>query len=509
MAKTRTQKAALNTSTAALSEVVALVCGLILPRLILAHFGSTYNGITSSAKQFLSAISILNVGVAGTTRFALYRALADNDIQKTSRIVKATELHLRKIGTILILYTSILIVFYPMFVNTGYSWIEVAPLIFAASLSSLGRYFFGMTYRALLMADQCVYVSNVFAIIFNILNTTVNIILINAGCNIQTVRVVAALVLLMNPIMLRLYVKRKYTLDGHCEPDYSALSMRRDVMAHSIANIVHDNTDIIVLTVFTNVRLVSVYTVYNLVMAALKKTQTVFTSGTEAIFGNMWAKSEFAKIRYALETYEYIVTFVISTIYSTSLIMILPFISLYTKGVHDVEYIIPSYALVITTAQAWFCMRAPYLTLVQGVGHYKQTKKGAYFEAAINLIVSVILVQFIGIAGVAVGTLIANMFRTLQYAVYIDNNLVKRGKSAVIKRIIWTVANVFIVYELSTHFVRLDAYSGWMMWVICSCIVVAISFAVTIVSSLIFYKKDMKSVIKILENVVKRRKRKK
>ena len=506
MAKSRTQKAAVNTATAALSEVVMLICGLILPRLILSHYGSAYNGITSSAKQFLSAISILNVGVAGTTRVALYKSLADNDLQKTSAIVKATSLHMRKIGLVLVVYVTALMVLYPMFVDTGYGWYEVAPLIFAASLSSFGRYFFGTTYRAFLTADQSVYITNIFSIVSNILNTVVNIILIHLGCSIQVVRVTAASVLLLNPILLSLYVKKKYRLDTHCKPDKSALATRKDVMAHSIANIVHDHTDVVVLTIFTDVKIVSVYTVYNLVMNALKKTQMVFTSGTEAVFGNMWAKGENEKIRINLGYYEYIVSCFVSVVFSTTLVMILQFISLYTKGVHDVEYILPSYAIVITIAQAFYCFRSPYLTLVQGAGHYKQTKVGAYFEAGINLVLSIVLVQFVGIVGVAIGTLVANIFRTCQYAIYSDSHLVKRGKTVFIRRILWSAMNVALIYFSSTYVLSFFTCESWSKWVLSAFFITLFAIIVTFVSSILFYRRDMIGVKNILLRVRNKRK---
>ncbi len=493
--------------TAALLEVVMLVCGLILPRLILSHYGSAYNGITSSAKQFLSAISILNVGVAGTTRVALYKSLAENDLKRTNAIVRATALHMRKVGIVLTVYAAALMILYPLFVDTGYGWFEVAPLIFAASLSSFGRYFFSTAYKALLMADQSVYIANIFSIVVNILNTLVNIVLIYAGCTIQVVRLSAAVVLLLNPVLLSVYVRKKYEIDTHCEPDNSALSLRRDVMAHSIANIVHDHTDVVVLTIFTDVKIVSVYTVYNLVMNALKKTQMVFTSGTEGLFGNMWAKGEHSKIRENLGYYEFIVGCFVSVVFSTTLVMILQFISLYTHGVHDVEYILPSYALVITIAQAFYCFRSPYLTLVQGAGQYKQTKTGAYFEAGINLLLSILLVQYVGIVGVAVGTLAANVFRTCQYALYSDNHLVKRGHLVFIKRILWASANVCIICFLSNMVVSTIRCDSWFRWVITAFFVTVFSIVVTFVSALVFYRHDLHGVKGILLRVIRRRRK--
>ena len=509
MNRTRTQKAALNTTMSAISEIVQLACGLILPRLILAHFGSTYNGVTSSVRQFLDAVSILTVGVAGSTRVALYRSLADKDNAKTSAIVRATEKYMHKVGYVLLGLLAVLVVVYPMLVDTGYTWIEVAPLILAAGVSASGRYFFGTAYNALLSADQSIYISRIFLICANILNVIISVVLIKVGCNVQTVKLTSSFVLVMYPVLRAIYVRKKYNLDRKCKPDKTALSMRRDVMAHSIANIVHDHTDVVVLTLFCNIKLVSVYTVYNLVMSALKKTQVVFTGGIEAVFGNMWVKGEIDRIKQGLEHFEYIIASFVSVVFSTALVLILPFISLYTKGVHDIEYLLPSYAIVIIIAQMFYSFRTPYVTLVQGVGHYKQTKNGAYAEAAINLISSVILVQFVGIVGVAIGTLLANIFRTVQYALYIDNKLVPRGKMVFIKKVIWAIGNMAIISGASYQLAARFAYSGWFAWVGTAIVVAVAGILVTILSSLIFYRKDMLAVIEIAKRSFNKRTKKK
>ncbi|MBR3016518.1 MAG: polysaccharide biosynthesis protein [Clostridia bacterium] len=509
MAKSRTQKAALNTLTAGLSEIVSLICGLILPRLILRNFGSAYNGITSSATQFLSAISILTVGVSGTTRVALYRSLKDNDIKKSSAIVRATEIYMRKIGLVLLAYILLLSVFYPIFVDTGYAWFDVAVLVLAAGVGTFGRYFFGTAYTALLSADQSLYIYNIFLIASVLLNTLISAVLIWLGCSIQVVKLGSAFVFFMRPLLQNIYVSKKYKIEKNCEPDNSALALRWEVMAHSIANIVHDNTDMMVLTLFCNVKIVSVYTVYNLVMHALKKTQAVFTNGTEAIFGSMWVKGEINKIKRSLGYYEFIVSLLVSIVFAAAFILILPFISLYTKGVKDVEYILPSYALVIMLAQAWFCIRAPYLTLVQGAGHYKQTKKGAFVEAAINLVSSIVLVQFLGIVGVAIGTLLANVFRTMQYAIYIEKNIVSRGVKTFLMKPIWAFGNAAVAYFIAEPIVRQYAYGGWVQWVICAIAVTALCTVITILSTLVFYRHDLKDIVRIGKTTIRQKMKRK
>ena len=87
----RSRKALINTITSIIYEAVAIVCGLVLPRLILSHLGSSYNGITSSITQFISCISLMKAGLFGVTRSALYKPLADNDKEQISSIIKTTD----------------------------------------------------------------------------------------------------------------------------------------------------------------------------------------------------------------------------------------------------------------------------------------------------------------------------------------------------------------------------------------------------------------------------------
>lgn len=55
----RSKKAILNIITSLLLQVVVLICGFIVPKLIITNFGSDVNGLISSITQFLAYISLL------------------------------------------------------------------------------------------------------------------------------------------------------------------------------------------------------------------------------------------------------------------------------------------------------------------------------------------------------------------------------------------------------------------------------------------------------------------
>ena len=76
----RTKKALYNSITSLLLQVITAIFGLILPSMMIRSFGSEANGAVASISQFLGYISLIEAGVGGVARAALYGPLAKKDI---------------------------------------------------------------------------------------------------------------------------------------------------------------------------------------------------------------------------------------------------------------------------------------------------------------------------------------------------------------------------------------------------------------------------------------------
>ena len=83
----RKKRLALNTSTSLLYQVVTIICGFILPRLILKSFGSEVNGLVNSITQFLAIISFSELGVGAVIQSSLYKPLAEKNDEQISRVI--------------------------------------------------------------------------------------------------------------------------------------------------------------------------------------------------------------------------------------------------------------------------------------------------------------------------------------------------------------------------------------------------------------------------------------
>ncbi len=471
------------------------VCGLILPRYMLFHFGSDYNGVISSVTQFLNFITIFQFGIAGSTRFALYKVLADKNTHGISGIINATEKYMRKIGYILLAYICILSFIYPLIASTSLPAFEVGLMVLIVGASSFSQYFFGITYQILLTADQRLYVYHIIATVATCFNTFIAVILMKAGQNVFIVKLGSAIIFALVPVILSIYVRKTYKIDKSVPPDKTGLKGRWDVMWHSIANIVHDNTDLTVLTIFADVKQVSVYTVYYLVINGLFKILSIFTNSLEAAFGNMFAKKESGTAYKNFELYEFFMCAFVSVVFSCALVLIVPFVKLYTKGVTDVNYVEPIFALIAVVAQMVMCIRQPYLTVVRAAGHYKQTRNGAIVEAVMNVVISVVLTHVWGIVGVAVGTLAANLFRTIQFAVYLKNNILNRPLKKALFMMVWTATNVLTIYLILQIVLGVIIIDSWFTWVLAGMLCGFTALVITVLSALICCRKKMISVL--------------
>lgn len=497
------KKAYYNIVTKIIYQIVALVTGLITPRLILQSFGSTYNGAISSITQFLSMISVLTIGIAGAMRVELYKNFAQNDLIGTSKIVKATDKFFKKVGKILVIYTLFLAILFPVMLKDQLSYIDSALLVVILSLSTFGVYYFGQTYFLFLQADQSEYITTIGHIIVNIVNMFIVIFMVKAQFNIFAVKLACSVLPVIYPIIISRYVKSKYKLITDVDADLSLLGQRKDAMFHSIANIVHDNTDIILLTVFTNTKLISVYTVYYSIVLNVKQLFQNFTTGLEAAFGVLWAGNQKTTFKKNFEIYEFLSFSFSSVIFTCVGLLILPFIKLYTYGINDVNYIRMTFAILVTITEAVFCIRQPYVTIVQAAGKYKETKKGAFLEAVINLLVSLILVNFIGLNGVIMGTLVSNIFRTCQYACFSYKHLLQRNIVFFVKNICIHMLNTTLTVVIFNKVLQYMPINTWLNWIIEACICFAISLIVTLFNAFIFNKGYLVASFGVIKKMIK------
>lgn len=496
----RKRKLIYNTISSLLYEIVVLACGLILPRIILLNFGSDTNGLVYSVTQFLAIISLLDMGIGSVVQSALYKPLADKNENVINEILSSAQKFFSRLAAILLVYTVALAVIYPFYVK-NYGYWPTVMLIFAIAINTFSQYYFGIVNKIFLQAAQKNYIPTTLQIIACLLNTISCIVLIELGANIQFVKLNTSIVYMLQPIGMALYIKKNYNINKKVKYEGEPIPQKWNGTSQHIASYVMGNTDTIVLTIFSTLKSVSIYNTYYLVVNNIKALIISLTSGVQSLLGDMIAKNERKKLNESFSQYETAMHIVVTFVFACTAILVTPFVTVYTSGVTDTNYLVPYFGYLISFANMMHCYRVPYNTLIMSAGHYKQTQASAWIEMSLNLVISITAVIRYGVIGVTLGTLIAMLYRTVYFAWYASTEILNRSYWIFWKHI--CVNGIVIALSIAaTEKISLTSVS-YMAWFFMALKVAILVGMITVGINFMAYRRE---VIKIVNKGLRRKK---
>ncbi len=479
-------------------QIVTIVSGFIIPRLLLKTFGSEVNGLISSLNQFLNYITLIEGGVTGVILASMYKPINDKNKDKVNRVIVATNNFFRKVAIIFVIYTLILSILYPIIVKSNFSFEYVCTLTLILSINLFMQYFFSLTWKTFLRADKKVYYTSLVQILCIVLNTIATAILIKIWPNIHAIKLMAALIYMLQPLLFNIYINKHYEIDKKVDPDEKALSQRWNGFGINIAGFIHNNTDAVVLTLFTDLKSVSIYSVYYLVTSGLKRLIQSISEGIIPTLGHAYVSGDKERLNNVFDIYEIIIFFATFILFTAGGLLITPFVQIYTKGINDANYYQLALGWLLILSEMVFCIKEPYVNMAYSANKFKEISKYAYFEATINIVLSIILVNKVGVIGVAIGTLVAMTFRTIVHIVYLKNNILYRSVWKTVKKvIIFEIASIICIF-ISIIFFKLQNITvmDWIVLAIKNVILIGLVYSVVLI---VFYKNQVKEISKVIK----------
>lgn len=470
-----------------LYQIVTMIAGFIVPALILSSYGAEVHGYTSTVTSIMGYIVLLNAGLATASIQSLYSPLAQKDHYRTNQIVNAIDKLYIRTGVLYTIAVFGAAAVLPFLIKDQLPIGQIVGIMIVMGGTQTMECFIYSKWRALLQADQRLYVVS-FADTFGyLLRTIIQVILLRNGCGPVIVLAVPAITVVLRMIVLSTYCRKHYSyLDKRVKEDRSALSNRWSAFVHQIAGLIVNNTDVVLLTVFRNLVEVSIYSVYNLVFNNLYKTLTnVFAHSSIASFGHLIFEDKLEKLGDNYNIYEFIYYYVISVVYAITACMLLPFIQNYTRmnsNIHYVDYKLAIFFICIGIANN---ARVPCGTIIDAAGHFKQTQNRAIIEAVINIVVSILLLPSMGMYGLLIGTICSFAYRTTDIIVYAHRHILKRPLGKTISRLIRVVFIVSIA-PISFQLLCKDDILSWTMWVFHSIVIGIIVLCFTTIMNVIF-----------------------
>ena len=433
----------------------------------------------------------MDLGIGAVIQSNLYKPLAEGDIDQLSKIIISAKKFFSKIVGLYILF---LIIFIPVYTSgiSEFDALYTSSLIAILAINLIVEYLFGIVNQCVLIADQKGYVLHSLSSVLLVFIVVINSIMIMNHASIQLVRLTYSVIISIKPIMLYLYVRKKYKINYKLVLSDEPIKQKWNGVAQHVASYITTSTDTIILTIFSSLSNVSVYYVYNLVVNGIKQIVSALMNGLEALFGNMLAKGEKEYLSKKFYELEWISHTAVTFLFSCAAALIRDFVLMYTVVNNDADYDQELFGVLLSLAIAFWCIRTIYFAVVKAAGHYRQTQTSSIIEMIINLSISIVVVFKYGLVGVALGTLVAMIYRTTYLAKYI-NNIIPYDFRSFIKHVFIDMI-VFISTVLISKMLKLND-SSLTFWLYKAFIIIFCCGMIELFINSLVYRKQMSVII--------------
>ncbi len=480
---TESKRLKLNTFLPLIDKTVGMIYTLIIPRMFILCYGSDVNGLINSIGNFLSVLALMDMGIGAVVQSSLYKPLTENDNDALNRVLKSGRRFFDKITAVFFAYSIVLCFAYPIVIKKDFSFTYEALLVLILAVSSFTNSYLGITNNLLIAADSKMFINSASHCLCTVFCMVLSYFLIGNKTSVHIVETVVAGCYLIRPLIIGLFVHHNYKINYKVELNEEPIKQKWNGIAQHLAYYVTTNTDVVVLTFFSSLSTVSVYSVYNMVATGVSGLLIVAQSAFPPVLGKLIAKNKQEELKSFFERYEFLAHFITTIVYACTVVLVVPFVSVYLKNANDANYIQPLFSFILISAMFVYTLRFPYHSAFISAGHFKQTQMSSVIEMLLNIIITFICVSKLGLVGVAIGTFVSLAYRTVYLILYMPNIINEVNCFNSIKLLVTDIIIYISAYLIGTCFsLNQKTYFSWfLLGIKIFAVVVCISILVNMV----------------------------
>ncbi len=411
---TRTQKAKFNSLIAIVTQTLQILIGFIIRKLFISYLGVTYLGYNSVFTNILQMLNLADMGIGVAITSYLYKPLADNDQDRIKAIMYIYKKLYSILGIIVLIIGIIVSVFLNKLVPDANCSIFYLRLLFYINLIGTVSTYFLAYKRTLIIADQKSYLSSVIDTLVSFIVSILQILSLIIYPNYIIFLILNITKNIMANILISKKVNANYKYISE-KPNvllvdkYKPRIARyvKDVFVSRIGAVVFYSTDNVILSLIKGSLITGYLSNYTLVTTQLNTVVSQVLSSIQATFGNFINTTKDNDDKLKMTDNYFCVNFCIGNFCMLCFSLLAqPFIKMFFG-----EQLLLSFSTAI-----WLGINLMLSFLIQLPSQVFVIYKLFIYDrpiiivsAVLNIIISVALVNIIGINGVLVGTFVTSL----------------------------------------------------------------------------------------------------
>ncbi|WP_413526687.1 polysaccharide biosynthesis protein [Marinilactibacillus psychrotolerans] len=428
----RIQNAKKNIIYGYIGTLINLLLKFLSRTVFIYILGATYLGINGLYTNILSVLSFAELGIGTAMNYSLYKPVATNDNETIKSLMRLYKIAYRWIAAIVAILGIIIIPFLEYIVkdpgNISRSELVTYYIIFL--FNTVTSYL--VTYKySLANAEQKNYIQTNIKTTSTIITIIVQIIVLFIFRNFLVYLLVESFIGIVEKLFANYYLNNRYKI--LLEKNIKNLQkeeikpIKKNISAlifHKIGEISVYQSDNIIISSFINITVVGIISNYNLVISSIMQLINIVFNSLVSSFGNLIATETIHKQLKLFKVYRFIAFWIFGFSSIAFIILLTPFVELWIGK----DLIIENSVLFLIIFD--FYVKGHRIAINNfkvAAGVFEADKYVAIIQAIVNIIISIILVQWIGLSGIFVGTVIQGLISTFTKPIIVYSRVFKKS----------------------------------------------------------------------------------
>lgn len=408
----RTNKSIKNAIIAVITNIVTMLVGMVAQSIFVKTLGKEYLGVNSLFSNIIYMLSIVELGMGTAIIYNLYKPVAENNKEEIKSLLKFYKKAYNIIACIILLIGVCIIPILNNIVGEVNIQENIYIIFILFLLDTVFSYL--LTYkRSILYATQNTYIVNIVHIFYVIFMNAVSILILLFIGNYYIYLFSKIIFRVLGNIVINIIASKMYpyikSKDAKKLDDTIVKNIIKKIKAlffHKIGEIMLLGTDSIIISKFLGVVWVGLYSNYNMIINSISGIFGQVFSAIIASVGNLLVEEKEEKI-YIVYKRMALLNFWLSTFCTISIFCLMePFILLWLGE----EYLLSTNVLFVLVIVFYMqAMKKALKVFKEGAGKFEKDRYVPIIESLVNIVFSILLVQFFGISGIFMGTFLSTL----------------------------------------------------------------------------------------------------
>lgn len=420
--KGRVENSIKNSAFGVLVQGTNVLLGLVVRTFFIRCLNQEYLGVNGLFSNILTMLSLAEMGIGAAIIYSMYKPIAEGDELQIAKLMNFYRQAYSIIGCVVAVCGLCITPFLEYIIKDQPDIPNITVIYLLFLINTVLSYFFAYK-RSIFSADQRERVLHIFRLVFYIARSILQIIILLLLKSFIVYLIVQILCTVLENVAVSFCADREYPFlkkYKKCvlskQETKSIVENVKALFIYKIGSTALDGTDNIIISTFDGVVSVGLLSNYSLVTSSVQLLSSQITTSLTGSVGNFVAQESQEKYENILER----LTFLNFIIYGGAFVVLgsclSPFIAIWAGESYILEF--PIVFIHCLNMYVYGMMNSIW-TFRSTMGLFIHGKWRPLISAITNIVVSILLVQKLGLLGVLLGTTITRIVTNVWYDPYI------------------------------------------------------------------------------------------